>query len=96
LEWGTLYPAFAKTALKEGFQEAATAFTEIGEVEEKHEKRYRILLDRVKKGTVFKRGEEVEWKCRNCGYIHHGKEAPETCPACKHPRSYYELNCENY
>jgi rubrerythrin len=96
LEWGTLYPAFAKTALNEGFHDVATAFTEISEVEQKHEKRYRTLLDRVKKGTVFKRENEVEWKCRNCGYIHHGKEAPKICPACKHPRSYYELNCENY
>ncbi|MBM3291733.1 rubrerythrin family protein [Candidatus Bathyarchaeota archaeon] len=96
MEWGILYPSFAKTALKEGFKEVATAFTEIGEVEEKHEKRYRILLGRVIKGTLFKRDKEVEWKCRNCGYIHHGKEAPETCPACKHPRSYYELNTENY
>jgi len=96
MEWGTLYPKFAEVAKKEGFQEVVTAFTEIAEVEEKHEKRYRILYEKVKNEAVFKKDVEVEWKCRNCGYIHHGKEAPMTCPACRHPRSYYELNCENY
>ena len=96
LEWGTLYPAFAETAKKEEFEDVAESFTEIAEVEEEHEKRYRKLLENVKKGTVFKRDVEVEWKCRNCGYVHHGKEAPEVCPACKHPRSYYELHAKNY
>lgn len=96
MEWGTLYPGFAKTAKEEGFDKVAESFTEIGEVEEEHEKRYRKLLDNVKKGTVFKKSKEVKWKCLNCGYVHHGKEAPEECPACKHPRSYYELLAENY
>jgi rubrerythrin len=96
MEWGTLYPDFAETAKKEGFEEVAESFTEIGEVEEEHEKRYRKLLENVKSGTVFKRAKEVKWKCRNCGYVHHGKEAPVTCPACKHPQSYYELLSENY
>jgi len=96
MEWGTLYPDFAETAKKEGFDKVAESFTEIGEVEEQHEKRYRKLLDNVKKGTVFKRSKEVEWRCRNCGYVHHGKEAPTVCPACKHPQSYYELRAENY
>ena len=96
MEWGTLYPGFAETAKKEGFDKVAESFTEIGDVEEQHEKRYRKLLENVKKGTVFKRGKEVEWKCRNCGYVHHGKEAPTVCPACKHPQSYYELRAENY
>lgn len=96
MEWGTLYPEFAKVAQKEGFSEIATAFIEIGEVEENHEKRYRTLREQVLKGTVFKRNEEVEWKCRNCGYIHHGKEAPELCPACNHPKSYYEIHSKNY
>lgn len=96
LEWGTLYPEFAKTAKEEGFEDVAESFTEIAEVEEEHEKRYRKLLENVKKGTVFKRDVEVEWKCRNCGYVHHGKEAPEICPACQHPRSYYELHAKNY
>ncbi|OGD45207.1 rubrerythrin [Candidatus Bathyarchaeota archaeon RBG_16_57_9] len=96
LEWGTLYPDFAETARKEGFDKVAESFTEISEVEEKHEKRYRKLLGNVEKGAVFKRDKEVDWKCRNCGYVHHGKEAPKVCPACKHPQSYYELRAENY
>jgi rubrerythrin len=96
LEWGTLYPDFAETAKKEGFEDVAESFTEIAEVEEEHEKRYRKLLENVKKGIVFKRDVEVEWKCRNCGYVHHGKEAPELCPACKHARSYYEIHAKNY
>ncbi len=96
LEWGTLYPDFAKVAKEEGFLDVAESFTEIAEVEEEHEKRYRKLLENVKNGTVFKRDEEVEWHCLNCGYIHHGKEAPEICPACQHPRSYYELHVPNY
>ncbi len=96
LEWGTLYPDFAKVAREEGFLDVAESYTEIAEVEEEHEKRYRKLLENVKNGTVFKRDEEVEWHCLNCGYIHHGKEAPEVCPACQHPRSYYELHIPNY
>jgi len=96
LEWGTLYPEFAKLAKEEGFLDVAESFDEIAEVEEEHEKRYRKLLENVKNGTVFKRDEEVEWHCLNCGYIHHGKEAPEICPACQHPQSYYELHVPNY
>jgi len=96
LEWGTLYPEFEKVAKEEGFDDVAESFEEIAEVEEEHEKRYRKLLENVKGGTVFKRDEEAEWKCRNCGYVHHGKEAPETCPACMHPQSYYELHAKNY
>lgn len=96
MEWGTLYPSFEKTAEKEGFHEVAESFKEIAEVEEEHEKRYRKLLSNVEKGTVFKRDVEVEWHCLNCGYIHHGKEAPDLCPACKHAKSYYELHIPNY
>ena len=96
LEWGTLYPEFEKIAKEEGFEDIAESFEEIAEVEEEHEKRYRKLLENVKNGTVFKRDKEVKWKCRNCGYVHTGKEAPVTCPACKHPQSYYELLAENY
>ena len=96
LEWGTLYPDFEKIAKEEGFEEVAESFEEIAEVEEQHEKRYRKLLENVKNDTVFKRDKEVEWKCRNCGYVHHGKEAPAICPACKHSQSYYELLAENY
>jgi len=90
------YTYFASVARKEGFEDVAESFTEIAEVEEEHEKRYRKLLENVKKGIVFKRDVEVEWKCRNCGYVHHGKEVPEVCPACTHPRSYYELHAKNY
>ena len=96
LEWGTLYPDFEKVAREEGFPVIAESFKEIAEVEEEHEKRYRKLLENVKNGTVFKRDAEVKWKCRNCGYVHKGKEAPETCPACQHAQSYYELLAENY
>ena len=96
LEWGTLYPDFEKIAREEGFNDVAESFKEIGEVEEKHEKRYRKLLKNIKDKAVFKKKESVRWKCRNCGYVHEGPEAPETCPACKHPQAYYELWCENY
>ncbi len=96
MEWGTIYPEFEKIARQEGFKEVADSFKEIGEVEEKHEKRYRKLLDNVKNGTEFKKDKVVMWKCRNCGYVHVGKEAPKECPACKHPQSFYELLCENY
>jgi rubrerythrin len=96
MEWGTLYPNFEKKAREEGLDKVAESFKEIGDVEEKHEGRYRKLLENVKAGTVFKRSKVVEWKCRNCGYVHEGKEAPKVCPACKHPQSYYELLAENY
>ena len=96
LEWGTLYPNFEKVAREEGFTLVAESFEEIAEVEEEHEKRYRKLLENVKNSTVFKRDTVVKWKCRNCGYVHKGKEAPEICPACKHEQIYYELLAENY
>lgn len=96
LEWGTLYPNFEETSRKEGFEEIADSFKEISEVEKNHEKRYRKLLENVKNNNVFKRDKVVKWKCRNCGYIHEGKEAPKECPACKHAQSYYELFIENY
>ena len=96
LEWGTLYPEFEKIAEEEGFEDIAESFEEIAEVEEQHEKRYRKLLENVKNGSVFKKDVEAKWKCRNCGYVHTGKEAPDTCPACKHSQSYYELLAENY
>lgn len=95
-EWGELYPNFAAIADEEGFADAATSFREIAEVEERHEARYRKLLENVNGHTVFKRDGEVYWKCRNCGYVHKGTEAPVECPACKHPQAYYELWCENY
>ncbi len=96
MEYSRLYPEFEKTARKEGFNDIAESFKQIGEVEEQHEKRYRKLLDNIKKSHVFKRDKVVKWKCRNCGYVHEGKEAPEICPACKHPQAYYEIKEENY
>ena len=96
MEWGTLYPDFAKTAEEEGFPEIASSFREIAKVEAYHERRYRKLLENVKKKQVFKKDKVVKWKCRNCGYVHEGPEAPKVCPACKHPQSYYELWVENY
>jgi len=97
MEWGTLYPDFAKVAEDEGFTDVAEAFKEIGEVEAYHERRYRKLLSNVQNGMVFVRGENtLKWKCRNCGYVHEGPEAPDLCPACKHPQAYYELWVENY
>jgi rubrerythrin len=95
-EWGTMYPGFAKTAANEGFDEAATVFTELGEVEEQHEKRYLKLKQNVDSGQVFKRDGKIYWKCRNCGYVHEGTEAPAECPACAHPQAYYEIFAENY
>ncbi len=96
MEWGTLYPDFAQTAEKEGFPEVARSFKEIAKVEAYHERRYRKLLEDVEKGQVFKKDKVIKWKCRNCGYIHEGKEAPRKCPACQHPQSYYEVWVENY
>jgi len=95
-EWGVLYPAFEQVARKEGFKDIAESFKQIAEVEEQHEKRYRKLLNNIKAKRVFRKNKIVRWRCRNCGYIHVGKEAPRICPACKHPQSYYELLCENY
>lgn len=96
LEWTKLYKEAEETARQEGFEEAAKLFKEIAEVEEEHEKRYRKLLKNIKSGTVFKKDTVVKWRCRNCGYVHEGKEAPKECPACAHPQAYYELLCENY
>jgi len=95
-EWGTIYPGFQDVAREEGYAEVADSFKQIGEVEEQHEKRYRRLLENVKNNTVFKKDGVVKWKCRNCGYVHEGKEAPKVCPACKHPQGFYELISENY
>jgi len=96
LEWSELYAGFEKTARAEGFPEIAASFKEIAEVEEFHEKRYRKLAANIDAGQVFKRPAAVKWHCTNCGYVHEGPEAPDACPACKHPRAYYELLAENY
>jgi len=96
LEWTKLYKEAEEVTRQEGFEEIARQFKEIAEVEEQHEIRYRKLLKNVKEGRVFKKDTVVKWKCRNCGYVHEGKQAPEECPACAHPQGFYELLCENY
>ena len=95
-EWTKIYKEAEATAREEGFEEVATIFKEIGEVEEQHEMRYRKLLKNVKEDKVFKKDRVVKWKCRNCGYVHESQEAPDVCPACNHPQAYYEILCENY
>lgn len=95
-EWTQLYPAAAETARQEGFPEVAETFENIAKVEQAHEARYRKLLSNLEQQQVFAKPAEVKWKCRNCGYIHVGKEAPATCPACRHPQKYFELLAENY
>jgi len=95
-EWTTLYADFAKDARDEGFPEVARSFEEIAKVERFHEGRYRRLIENIAGGKVFKKGAPVKWHCLNCGYVHEGTEAPETCPACNHPRSYYEVLAENF
>ncbi len=96
MEWGTLYPDFGQVAEDEGFPEIAHSFRNIAKVEAEHEKRYRKLHENVKEKKVFKRKNMVKWKCRNCGFIYEGPEAPQICPACQHPQSYYEILAENY
>lgn len=95
-EWTDMYPAFYKDAVEEGFTEIAEFFKEVGEVEEEHEKRYLKLVENLRNDEVFKRDGEVKWHCRNCGYVHYGKEAPDKCPACLHPKAHFEILAENY
>ena len=91
-----LYPAFADVAQQEGFPEIAAAWRAICVSEKQHEKRYRDLLANLESGQVFKRGDKVVWRCRNCGYLHEGTEAPHLCPACIHPQAHFELLGENW
>jgi rubrerythrin len=91
-----MYPGYAKIAKDEGFDEVAKAFTAISVAEKQHEKRYRDLAANIEANRVFDRGQNVVWRCRNCGYLHEGSAAPETCPACLHPKAYFELLGENY
>jgi len=96
MEWGTIYPNFADVAEQEGFSEVARTFRMVGKVEAYHERRYLKLLENVKQGKVFKKDKPIKWKCRNCGYVFEGSEAPDKCPVCGHPRSYFEVWVENY
>lgn len=95
-EWTDMYEDFAKTAEEEGFTELAHKFRLVAAIEKHHEERYRALLHNVETAEVFKRSEIKVWECRNCGHIVVGKEAPEVCPVCNHPQSYFEIHAENY
>ncbi len=90
-EWGTAYPSFADVAKQEGFPEIEFAFKKIIEIEKAHEKRYLDLLNRMKTGKLYMQDTPQLWKCRNCGYIYEGTEAPKVCPACKYPQGYFEI-----
>jgi rubrerythrin len=91
-----MYAKMAADAREEGFLEIAEMFEGVGEIEEEHEKRYRKLIKNIEEGLVFKGDGVTVWKCRNCGHIHIGEEAPEVCPVCKHPQGYFEISAENY
>jgi rubrerythrin len=96
LEWGTLYPNFARTAEEEGFPAVAHTFQMVAKVEAYHERRFLKLLENVTQERVFKKDKPIKWKCRNCGYVFEGTEAPEKCPVCAHPKAYFEMWTENY
>ena len=91
-----MYEGFAKTAEEEGFPELAAKFRAVGEIEKYHEERYRALLKNIEMSRVFEKSEVRIWECRNCGHIVIGTKAPEKCPVCSHPQSYFEINIENY
>ena len=95
-EWTDMYDSFAKTAEEEGFPELAARFRLVGAIEKHHEERYRALLHNLETAQVFEKSEVKVWECRNCGHIAVGTKAPEVCPACNHPQSYFELREENY
>ena len=95
-EWTTDYPHFADVADEEGFPAIAVMYRKIAVAEKGHEERYLALLNNIENGTVFKKEEETVWQCRNCGYIHEGKEAPQVCPACLHPQAHFEVKKTNY
>ncbi|MDA3971691.1 MAG: rubrerythrin family protein [Desulfobulbaceae bacterium] len=95
-EWSEMYPGFAKIATEEGLELIAEAFTAIAVAEKQHGKRYKDLADNLEAGNVFKKNGSVTWRCRNCGYLEEGTEAPEECPACIHPQAHFELLAENW
>lgn len=96
MEWTTLYANFGKVAQEEGFSDVARSFEQIAKVEKFHEARYRKLISNIASGEVFRKKKPVKWHCRNCGYVFEGAEPPNECPACEHPRSYYEVLAENF
>ena len=95
-EWTDMYVQFAKEAREEGFDKIAALFEGVAKIEKDHEERYRKLLANIEGGLVFSRDGDMIWICRNCGHVHIGKEAPEVCPVCAHPKKYFELKSENY
>ncbi len=95
-EWTNLYPSFAKVAQEEDFENVAKTFSAISIAEKQHEKRYLGLLTNIEAGKVFKKDKPIVWRCRNCGYLHEGREAPLACPACAHPQTYFEVLAENW
>jgi len=95
-EWYNLYPAFAKVADEEGFPQIAAKFRAIATVEAAHEARYKALLDNIQTNSVFKKSEEVMWQCRECGYLHFSRNAPDICPSCDHPQAYYQMQEKNF
>ena len=95
-EWTSMYPEFATTAEKEGFPQIAFLLSKVGEIEKQHEARYKLLLANVENGQVFKKGEKKLWMCANCGYTVESVEAPEECPVCGHPQSFFAIKAENY
>ena len=95
-EWTQMYAGFAKTAREEGFEEIAKLFEGVANIEKEHDARYTKLLANLKEGKVFVSNEEQEWKCSNCGHIHKGTKAPDTCPVCSHPKAYFEIKATNY
>ena len=95
-EWTDMYKSFAEDAKAEGFDHIAYLFEQVAAIEKEHEERYRKLLANIEEGIVFSRDGDMVWICRNCGHVHVGKEAPEVCPVCAHPKAYFELRAENY
>ncbi len=95
-EWSEMYPGFAKIAREEGFEAIAKVFEFVSVAEKQHEKRYLKLMENIQKNQVFQRAQKTVWRCRNCGYLHEGTEAPASCPACAHPQAHFELLGENY
>lgn len=95
-EWTDMYKSFAEDAKAEGFDHIAALFEQVAAIEKEHEERYRKLLANIEEGIVFSRDDDMVWICRNCGHIHVGKNAPEVCPVCAHPKAYFELREKNY
>jgi rubrerythrin len=95
-EWTGMYPTMAKEARAEGLEEVARVLEGIGKIEKEHQERYKALLSNIESGLVFRKKQKVTWRCRNCGFVHEGTEAPEKCPVCRHPQGYFEIVPDNY